>query len=422
MEFVLTALGINALAVISIIFAVVSHPGIARRIERYLAKRRALRTKTYFTAEMESSMDEVEVYAREGIYFFPGGWARAVRLWGADGQNARANEVQIEYVHQAFSRQLELAAAARDAIEKRQEAARLSGKKFFDGPNTRLLGWSANPIDGPGVAREREVVRLKLAPIGWYDYTGLNDALRVKKSTGILPLYQYYAGLDHVVRDGSVSQSKLSNILDTATTILTKDGFAVYQVRGNAVSAAAERLTSTVAENINRWMDDSDPLNFESLKNPEWAQSRDEQPDNTYAPVGVPHPFAAVRRGLLSEVSPRLERFLRPGSIRLTGLSFDLEVMHPDALFVAFIDATRSEIEAARHEEPGDEHREGLIKFIPASFDDDETLEVMKSDRWVGAGLASLIRAIQVVDAARRENRWSYSRAFSHFLNASKRA
>jgi hypothetical protein len=420
MDFVLTVLGINALAVIGLVLGVLSHPGISRRIEKLLAKRRALRTRSYYTPEMRSSMDEVETYAHERLYYFPGGWARAIRLWGADGQNARASEVTIEYVHQAFARPPELIEMARAFIEKSREEALKLGKKFFDGPNTRLIAWSANPIDGPGVARERESVTLTTGPVGWYDYTGLNDALSVRQSTGLLLAYRYFAGLDELLRKRSVSASKLSNILDTATTILTRDGFVAYQLRSDQVSTAASRITSSVAENINRWMDDSEQGDCRKLRNPEWARSRDDQPDNTYVPSGVPHPFAAVSRGLQSEVSPRLVKYLCPGSIRLTGLSFDLEAMHSDALFVAFIDATRFDVEAAHLEEPGDEHHEGVIKFVVASFDDDETVSLMKDPKWTGAGLASFIRAIQVVDAARRDNRWSYAEAFSHFLKPSE--
>ena len=405
------------IAILSLLLAIAALPGVWNLLQKQFDQWRASRAGTFFTEQMVSEMNPVEKYSKDLLYFFPGGWARALRLWGAQGQNARASEVIVEYEHTLLEHPVEFVEQARAEIERRRAQSLSRGAKFFNGPNTRLIAWSANPAEDRSVARERDTVKLILGPVGWEDYTGLNDAFRIENDqSSVLPMFRHYVGLDALVHDRSVSSSRLSNILDTATTLITRDGFAGFQLRSGKVSASDGRITSAIAENINRWMDDADPCDPQNLTNANWSRQKGPAPDNSYKPSKVPHPFAAVLRGIASEISPRVLERIHLDCVRLTGISFDLEVMHPDALFVVFVDATRAEVEADRALSPGDEHDEGRLRFVPATFKSDETLQVLRQKEWTGAGLASLLRSIEVIDAACKDGGRPFEEVFANFV------
>jgi hypothetical protein len=371
---------------------------------------------------LAGEMNDVERFAYEKLYHFEGGWARAVRLWGADGQNQRVNELKVEYLDKALKIDPALQDRYTAAIENKRKAAAEENKLFFNGPNTRLVDWNANVLDGPGAARERETVTLILGPVGWYDYVGLNDTVRVLPGTPHnLDSYRYYAGFEDVVERQIVTSSRLSNIIETVTTMVTRDGYVGYQRRGSAVFAAATsktlaRYTSATAENINRWRDDVYADASLTRVNREDLSSKNERPDHTYRPKGVPHPFAAVESALLKEGTPKLSGRFSYGTIRFTGLSFDLEVMHPNALFVAFIDATKDEILSMRRVRPGEEAKEGGLEFVLADPTDSKTNEVMKMPGWTGAGLASLIRTFEFIDAYMTSNHVGFDGMFNHMI------
>lgn len=406
-----------ALTILGLVLAVIALPGSWTWLSKRVATFRAQRSRTFFTSEMLSRMSPAEVRAKDRLYYFPGGWIRAVRLWGAQGQNARIEEVDATYTHTKLVPPPEFEPGLAEIVARLRTEATAAGRRFFNGPNTRLIDWRASPADGPAVARERDHVHLTLGPVGWEEYSGLNDAFSAERTrSGILAVYEHYIGLSDLIRDLSVRSSKLSNILDTATTIITKDGFAGYQIRSGRVSTAVGRLTSAIAENINRWLDEVDPLDPSRPLNADRVAAKQTKPDNTYVPRGIPHPFAAVRRGLTSELSPRLEEVVQMHHIRLTGLSFDLEALHPDALFVAFVNATRPEVEQMRAASPGDEHDEGELHFTPASLDSNETLALLKNPGWTPAGQASLFRALEFLDSVKRDNHLSFAGAFELFI------
>ena len=328
-------------------------------------------------------------------YAYPGGHANALRLYGAGGVCLSESSVRITYAHELFRTPPELL-AERDAwIEHKKREAEEKNKVFFNGPNTRLLWWRANPPDGPGSAAETDVLHLHLGPVGWYDFEGLNGALRDSLRPEVLAPYEYYVGISALVQDRDVRHSRLSNIMSNATTILTADRRIGYQARGVSVSSVAGKLTSAVAENTNRYLDDADPTDSRLLRNISAAPT---DADDMYRPSGVPHPFAAVRRGIAEELSPRLREYLCPESIKLTGISFDLEELHPDLLFLVTINLTAKEIEQICREFPGKDWHEGDTAFVEPDYNKPELQAVLAQPSWVGSGKASLVRAIDVLN------------------------
>jgi hypothetical protein len=303
-------------------------------------------------------------------------------------------------------------------VKFRKEGFRKKNTKYFNGPNTRLLHFRANPEDDRNVAKENVTLTLSLGPIGWYQFDGLNGPVRDNpKSLSGVKEYETLTGLPQLLGDGDGSRSRLSNILDTATTILTSDGFIAYSRRSSSVSAVPHRLTSAIAENINRWKDDADPRDSMSLVNKPGDERGDVEADNKYKPQKVPHPFAAVRRGVGEELSPGLLPHVGRYAIKLTGISFDLLSAHPDLLFVIAIPLGRNEIlEICLH--PGEDSHEGRLQFIPfiplsrLSKADVEINEVLHDPHWTGGGHASVVRALELVDALMENNGGSFKKAF----------
>jgi len=341
--------------------------------------------------------------AWDALYRFDTMYLEAIRLFGADDECLPEKRIDVRYTHLEFRPPDPMLDQMKKVINSRKADAIGRGAIFFNGPNTRLTSWRASARDGHGSAAESRFLELHLAPIGWYDYEGLNEAVRKELSGGETErAYEYYVGLSKLIRNGDVSAGKLSNILDTATSIVTSDGFIALQTRGQRVSVESGTLTCSVAENINRFLDDTDANNSRSLFNAN-VQSGDfsERIDETYEPSGVPHPFAAARRGIREELSPKLLQHLRGEGIFLTGLSFDLGGLHPDALFMAFVGLKKDEMKGLCAKYPGKDWFEGKLSFIPADLHNSETLRCLKNSKWVSGGAASVLRAIETLSATR---------------------
>jgi len=228
----------------------------------------------------------------------------------------------------------------------------------------------------------------------------LNGAFRAHPETQRPEqLYEYYVGLSALLSDGRVEKSKLSNILDNAVTLVTNDGYVGYQRRSGRVSLGRDAFTSAVAENTNRFLDDArsdDPL---FLYNRE-GSLRDAPAD--YEPQGVPHPVAAVLRGIESEVSPVVRAKIDLKNVYVTGISFDLEGLHPSLLFVVLVGLSRREILSARRNQPGAEYIEGMLNFVPIDLEHEDTQSVLSQPYWIPSGQASLIRAAEVIRSLAR--------------------
>ena len=282
---------------------------------------------------------------------------------------------------------------------------------FFNGPNTRLVSLSAAP--GPqDSASELDTLELHLGPVGWFAYAGINEFIRDRRSNFSDREIYRWIGADALRDELSVEYSRVPNILDTATTLITTDGMVAYQQRTRTgVDARPANLTSSVAENINRYKDDTPPGNHLELLRHSRRQGMIIPSEDAYQSVGVPHPFATVRRGISDELAPSVLEGIENGpfpKIQCTGISYDLDSLHPDVLFVACVPQTSVELaHAARggFGERGSEWREGRLKFMPADFRHDKTARVLMGVKaWNPGGHASVVRAIELLRAVRREH------------------
>ncbi len=350
-------------------------------------------------------MPPVDEAAQSRLYYFAGGYARAVRLFGADTDFVTEDRVRIRYKHEPFKTTPDVAERARAFVKKMERDLRARRIEFFNGPNVRLMNWKAGARGGRRAALEEKVLELDLGPVGWYDYEGCNGVFREDLDPrDSLPGYRYYTGLDRILDSGDLTGSRLSNIVDTATTILTVDGYIAYSVRGKNV-VLPDKLTSCVAENMNRYFDDADPADSKVLAHVGAARYRAKaRKDVHYRPTGVPHPFATVRRGVFEELSPSLVPLIGTRAIKLSGVSFDLLSAHPDLLFTLALPIRASELEAVCHRSPGTGSHEGRIQFLRCNLEDPETQQVLRDDKWLPGGLASVIRCLELVGALMREH------------------
>ncbi|HEX4962927.1 MAG TPA: toll/interleukin-1 receptor domain-containing protein [Thermoanaerobaculia bacterium] len=180
-----------------------------------------------------------------------------IRLVGAGDRFYNISRVQIVYDNDPFNPPVALYGHMKKILAKKEAETKARGAVFFNGPNVRLLDWRENPMSGVDSTLERYSIELRLGPVSWFDFEGLNAAFReLVGEPGLLEACEEYLSLSKIVDEGSVRGSKLSNILDTATTILTSDGFCGYQARSSRISAVPKLLTSSVAENINRYLDE----------------------------------------------------------------------------------------------------------------------------------------------------------------------
>jgi hypothetical protein len=365
--------------------------------------------------ETAMGMTAAERAASTKLYYHQGGWASAIRLLGAEDVIFGPDRVTIEYRHVALRTPPELQQAKRRFIAKKRKESNSTGTVFFDGPNTRLLGFRASPTDEYS-ALELPHLTLHLGPVGWYDYEGLNEAFREQLQQGPPEqFYEYYIGLSDLVNHGDLSKCRLSNLMETAATIITVDGYLLYAKRTRRVDSS-EKLTSAVAENINRYLDDTIPSNPIQLVH-SLPQSADEPLDSgldaRYVPIGVPNPFAAVRRGLSSEISPRAADAVPFTAIKITGIAFDLEILHPTLLFVIFSPLSREDLFELYKREPGSEVYEASLEAVRADSRNNETVAVLRDRDWVQTGKASVIRAMEVIESVRRKRECTFTEAIN---------
>ena len=364
-------------------------------------------------AEETPAMSAIERHAFNDIYHFNGGHASAIRMFGADDDFIPSSRLHIEYSHEPLQIQPDLKEAAARFVESRNATLHKQGVPFFDGPNTRLVKWKASPATGARSALEEKEVYLTLGPVGWFDYEGLNGKFReLVGPNPLLEVYEYYTGLSRILSHQDLSKCRLSNIVGTATTLITTDGFVAYARRGERVVRAGLR-TSAVAENLNRYLDDADMDNPLSLFNPPTLELNTAlRADSTYQPKGVPHPIAAVRRGLSEELSPEILRRVGNRLPLLTGICFDLVSAHPDLLFIYALPMTAAEIVDLCRKQPGKDYFEGRLNLLRADDQDTKTARTLQCSDWIPSGIASVLRALELLQALLNRSGASSERVF----------
>lgn len=335
-----------------------------------------------------------ELFCYEGNYVE--GYAEAIRLFGTADEYVSPERFDVKYEHRFYKMPPSLEKDANERIARLEDEKIKFNRFFFNGPNIRLLRWHHNQIP----PEELDTLDLVVGASGWYDLEGTNGLVR----EGLQQAYAYKKYVDlQKIRDGNMEEGcQLSNVIGNAITIFTSDGKVGFQQRGRRQSAVPNWITSSVAENVNRYKDDVQEKPW-MLLNSRQAKSQLAR-DATYHPKGTPHPLAAVRRGIEYEASPRLVKYIGPLGIKITGLAFGLDCLAPDLLWIVLADVTESEFKTLRRDTPGKEVDEGTIEFVPASFGSETTQEVLCRPNWVPAGKASLIRAIQLIEEFMPDN------------------
>jgi hypothetical protein len=367
------------------------------------------------TKQHQTLLDQV----REHCYQPDGIAVQAIRLFGSAGEYLLEREVEVHYEHKLFDFQPEDRKAATAFVE----AQRKKNAKLWNGPTVRLDRWAAAVPEGSGNARERGHLSLWLSGLGWFGYVGMNQRVgdqlrnRTRELTddllrGIGFESWFHSGAD----GGDFSHCHYSNIVGAPATLVTPNGYVGYLLRGEE-GVAPGRCTSSIAENINRLLDDANPKDSRDLKNP-GAQLVPGPEAEGYVPKGVPHPFAAVWRGIEVEGSQGFLPYLdRLKGVKLVGLAWDLLSLHPELLFAAFLSIPHEEALQVRRRNPGREAKEGRLEFLRADFRDEGTRRVLTEKPWNPGGMASLVRTIEWLQAAAVERRCSLEEAIRFLAN-----
>lgn len=300
----------------------------------------------------------------------------ALRLVGAADQLFDADMVTVEADLSPYQIPAEFADECPEVIEMLATEMRERGIKFFNGPNTRLDGWNeeTDPMT------ERVDLVLHFGPMPWYDFRAIQWLIRDMSETEIAR----FVDLSDVENNRSIQRNRLPNILDTATTLLCKDGFLVYSKRSSKLATVPSIFTSAVAENISQELDNS---------------------LGPTAPDALPAPFKTVLRGISEEISPYLEWVVPSLANRIicTGLSFGTRQYHPSMLFLVALPLTWHELIAICRRYPGRDWSEGTLHAVSLARSEEETLHELTDKEWTGGGGASVCRALEIVKFSRRD-------------------
>lgn len=325
---------------------------------------------------------EIDIKYRDRFFHWGKNFATSIRLFGADDEFFPPQVVHI-IPHPDVRYELpgKLLLNRDEIISRLIEESRQRGTMFYDGPNTRLLDYHLSPVD----QTEQKHIYLHLGPVGWYDYSVCRWALDQAVKRRTTDEIQEYLDLDKIADSQIVRNNKLSNILCTATTLITSDRFILYSRRGQRVSSIPGRLTSSVAENIH----------------PVFDGSLQATPDD-----GFPAPFKTVLRGIEEEISPKIARRVRKHrtSMFLLGLDFDLLNFQPDLLFVVFLPFCYEEVQEVCRQHPGKDFIEGHTQAVSISQNHDDLNELLSEPNWIPGGKASLIRALEFLDSVEEAN------------------
>ncbi len=316
-----------------------------------------------------------EQYA-DFIFHYASASAASIRLVGAHDESFPAERVRTYPVDNRYELPNDFLATRAEVLGRLSAEAKKSGQMFFDGTAARLVDYTASPTD----ASEDKHLFLRLGPVSWHDYSVVKWNLDFIKRSQEMSRLAAYIDLDKVALAGVIRESKLANMLCTATTIVTEDEYVTYSRRSARVSTAAAMMTCSVAENIHF-----------------------EKDGVTTAPLpgALPLPFNTVARGVEEELSPAVAETLRaaPQLINLLGLDFDLEGFHPDLLFLVRWPGSLADLQQHIASSPGRDFVEGSLAAVPLRRPDVEHLLLQPG--WVPAGKASVIRSLEFLNAAR---------------------
>lgn len=304
---------------------------------------------------------EGRLYERSGLR------ALCVRLVGAAEEEFTRGDLHCRYTDRSYQLPSEFRAERERIIEELKREAEESKSPFYDGPCVRLEAFHAELRD----SAERKHLTLDLAPIGWHDYS-VGDffvqRMLAGKTIARLGDFINLANLSH----GEIRGSRLSSILCTITTMFTSDGYILVARRGTWLSVRREYFSASVDENVHR---EKDMIG------------------------GSLDLFNTVLRGIDEEVTPSLRPLLSPAAPRLLGIGFGLDEFHPTLLFSIFLPQSCSEVVALARSNPGKDFPEGRLLPMRVEPAWAEVERALKAQPWEEAGKASVIRAMEFVEA-----------------------
>lgn len=308
------------------------------------------------------------------FHYFDVYHAKSIRLIGADDEYFTHNDLNFHYIDEDYILPSEFESEKDKITLKKIQESKEHNFMFFNGTNTRIIKFHATPVDDT----EKKKLTLTLAPVKWNDFTVATEFIGRMLRGEDLESIERYVDLSKLSNSGDFMHSKLSNIIVTASTILTKDGKLLYTLRSERVSSDISRFTSAVAENIRP---EYDGLMSGNHKN------------------GTPI-FNAVLRGIKEELSPEIMKHISIRNIKLLGITFDLGLFHPDLLFLILIPLTYAQIVESCRKKPGKDFIEGQLRDL--DFMDRNAainVKLFEQSRWVQGGKASLFRSIEFLES-----------------------
>lgn len=340
----------------------------------------SLQEPTVLASKKITQSAEIDSKYRDRFFFWGRNYATSFRLFGASDEFFPPKVVHV-IPHQDAQYKLpgKLLLNREEIISRLTEKAEQKGELFFDGPNTRLIDYHTTPVD----KTEQKHVYLHLGPVGWFDYSVCRWALDHMVKQRTIDEVQEYLDLDEIANAQVVRNNKLTNILCTATTLITSDRFFLYSQRGKRVSAVPDWFTSAIAENIHSESD----------------RSLEVALDNE-----LPSPFKTVIRGIEEEASPKIAQAVRsrPSLTFLLGLDFELLNFQPDLLFAVFIPFNFEEFQEICRQYPGKDFIEGRIQAISPKGENLNAL--LSNPNWIPSGKASLIRTLEFLNSIEEAN------------------
>lgn len=317
------------------------------------------------------------------------------------GNHIEPLEISIRYRHDRLVIPHRLREVYARLAAQVKEAAASVGRPYYNGPTARLLRISEEKTDQLPDGREQRRLILELAPLSWEEFTILNKNLDEPITPGGgATIRSEYADRRALFQNGpDLRWCDLSNMLSLAMIPITTDGFGLIQHRSrHGVSVDPGRLTSGIAENIHRYLDEAVPDNLGRALNPRTERNRTDV-DAYYRPTGVPSPVLTALRGLKEEVSTELYRMLKDSlhRIKFLNLIFDLHGFHPMLTGIVELGLQRSEVERLLQEYPGRDHPEFTsMLFVPLDPSEKHASRLLRRPTdWVRGGLSAFISAIK---------------------------
>lgn len=318
------------------------------------------------------------------LYEFQDAVSPALRLVGAGTEYFLNSDVSVLTKNEPYLIPEKYRSRRDELVTELVEEAKSRHKTIFDGPNVRMLSYR---ILYPDPTTERKALQISLSPLGYFDYAiarRLSDA--ALEDDGVDQIDEF-VDIYRISNNGDLSVSSLSNIVDTATTVITRDGYILFVERSSQVNDRGGWHTCAVAENIQAAKDGVDFSSNAEL-------------------IGLP--FRTVKRGIAEELSPRLANFAnsdgQEGYLRMLGMSYDLEGFHPDLLFLLILPLTHVEVRKICREFPGvDAPIEGALRSICLIGGAHDIVQRLATTLWTPGGAASVIRALEYMSSVASE-------------------